>query len=191
MSTVPLWLRQTTFTSWAAEFRGHRCYLFLVLIKDWMRIVPSDISFSKSELLLTGLEEKGIFGVKCFLQRIKLHLKTVIYPSSFLFYFIYCYLKLLVETKMASLKWKRPLLACIHCAVVLAVGGILCYSWGSFPVGDIAKWVRKVLSMLDLVLRGLFCHSPKFLYVQSLRVHRSESSIDLGGGNIKKKGFKR
>ena len=57
-------------------------------------------------------------------------------------------------------------------------------------MGDIAKWVRKVLSMLDLVLRGLFCHSPKLLYVQSLRVHRSESSIDLGGGNIKKKVLK-
>ena len=69
-----------------------------------MRIVPSDISFSKSELLLTGLEEKGNIGMKCLLQKIKFHLKAVIYPSSFLFYFIYCYLKLLVETKMASLK---------------------------------------------------------------------------------------
>lgn len=55
---------------------------------------------------------------------------------------------------------------------------------------DIAKWVRKMLSMLGLVLRGLFCRSPIFLYVQSLRVHRSESSIDSGGGNIEKKVLK-
>lgn len=52
---------------------------------------------------------------------------------------------------------------------------------------DISKWVRKMLSIFGLVLRGLFGRSPNFLYVQSLRVHRSKSSIDSRGGNIEKR----
>lgn len=47
----------------------------------------------------------------------QLNLKTGIYPGSFLFYFIYCHLKLLVGKKVTLLKQMRQ-------ALVLAMRGI-------------------------------------------------------------------
>ena len=153
-----------------------------------MRIVPSDISFSKSELLLTGLEEKDNIGVKCLLQKIKLHLKAVYLPQQFSILFHLLLLKTVSRDKNGLFKINEASVGLVFTMVQYQqwggyyVIGEAVFQWKTFLSG-----LEKMLSMLGLVLRGLFCRSANFLYVQSLRVHRSKSSINSRGGNIEKR----